>query len=101
MQPKDTGVPRGSKLELVCKAQGHPAPHYQWRRNGLDLEGEVHPELIISNYAMSSDSQPNLEAVFNCRVENDAGYLFTDRVTVKCLSSGMGCGRTAYLVYVD
>ena len=28
----DVMVPEGGTVKLICKAQGHPEPHMQWRR---------------------------------------------------------------------
>lgn len=47
----DVMVPEGGRVQLTCRAKGHPAPHVQWRRedgqeitvkeaNGIKSRGE-------------------------------------------------------------
>jgi hypothetical protein len=48
-QPQGATVVGPTNLSLSIAAQGHPAPAFQWRKNGTNLAGATQPSLSLTN----------------------------------------------------
>lgn len=48
LQPMSQTVATGATVNLAVVATGHPAPTYQWRLNGMNIPGAVHPTLVLN-----------------------------------------------------
>jgi hypothetical protein len=48
-EPEDRRVISGASVSLSVAVSATPPVHYQWRKNGEDLEGETDPVLLITS----------------------------------------------------
>ena len=74
----------GGMLTLYCDAVGDPAPRFQWMKDGSDLVGSTERWYIKQNITIDD------QGCYNCRVYNDAGYIYSKDVCVfveKCVPS--------------
>lgn len=53
-QPQSQTVEPGDTVTLSVSADSRPPPRYQWRLNGVNIAGAVHPTLVLSNIQASS-----------------------------------------------
>jgi len=65
--PQSQSIPPGSSLMLSVVASGPGTLSYQWQRNGLDLPGQNHPMLTISDTKISD------VGIYTVVVSNNAG----------------------------
>ena len=54
-------------MNLTCNAVGFPQPTYQWLRDGVVIESEVQPFLVISGIG------PEERGFYQCTVSNIVG----------------------------
>lgn len=47
LQPKNLNIHVRDQIELKCCAEAYPSPKYQWRKNNVDLSGEVNSTLLV------------------------------------------------------
>lgn len=66
-QPSGISLLEGNALALVVKAAGSEPLNYQWRRNGVDIEGETSPQLLIPAVT------PEDSATFSVHISNAVG----------------------------
>ncbi|XP_066557918.1 mucosa-associated lymphoid tissue lymphoma translocation protein 1 isoform X2 [Amia ocellicauda] len=87
VHPGSLTVKHGEELKLQCTAFGIPAPHYQWYKNGIPVQGETKELLMIKN----ADKDHN--GTYLCSVSNvleetwtepaDVNIVFPDKATAK------------------
>ncbi|XP_035711954.1 vascular endothelial growth factor receptor kdr-like isoform X2 [Folsomia candida] len=58
---------RGQTNELECDTEALPEPAFEWEKDGVKIEGETSPKLIISN---TSDKNVGM---YSCRAINELG----------------------------
>ena len=46
--PSNTTTDLATPINLTCTAEGHPAPTYEWYKDGVLIPGEIQPFLYIS-----------------------------------------------------
>ncbi|ACB75539.1 immunoglobulin domain-containing protein [Opitutus terrae] len=63
-QPQGAAIPVGGSVTLSAQGDGTPVPSFQWRRNGVDLPGQVAASLTLA------DMQPALAGVYTVVLSN-------------------------------
>ncbi len=76
-QPRDVAVMEGDRAEFAVQATGHPAPTYQWQRNGHAI-----PEATAWLYQTPPLTLDDSGARFTCLVENAEGSLMSAEATL-------------------
>lgn len=76
-EPQSKSVPENKRVVLRIRATGNPAPHYQWLHNGVVMEGENSPALVITHL------QQYHEGVYTCDVRNSEGAAYSQKAFVK------------------
>ena len=59
----------GDPVNLTCLAEGHPAPIYEWFKDGVLITREIQPFLYIS------DVLPSDRGNYSCSVINTEGAI--------------------------
>jgi hypothetical protein len=79
IQPVGLSIVRGSAATFSVLSGGTPPLHYQWRKNGLDIEGAVD-----ASYTTPPTSLTDGGAIFDVVVSNSAGTVTSNpaRLTV-------------------
>lgn len=85
-QPTDRSIRTGNDLVLTVVATGEPAPTYQWKFNGTDIDGATSATLTISN------AQPSNAGKYSVVVSNSSGSVTSNEVTVTVDNSGVSGG---------
>lgn len=62
--PSDAAVDAGAQAMFTVVAYGLPRPRYQWRRDGVPIDGAITASLVISN------AQPSDVGLYSVRVWN-------------------------------
>ena len=65
--PQDTVTKLGDKIHLNCIAKGHPAPTYQWFKDGLLIPGKNESRLYFP------DPSPEDRGNYTCKAINSEG----------------------------
>lgn len=76
MQPKGAQLNPGETFRLSVDAAGTGPLRYQWRKNGVKIEGEQGPELVFSSI------QPSDAGVYRVIVYNDFGSVGSELIPV-------------------
>jgi len=74
MQPQDTSAWLDSGADFYCAGTGNPnfgRINYQWRHEGVDMEGEDQPHLNVDPITPAS------AGAYTCIVSNDCGFTTT------------------------
>ncbi|GMH62333.1 hypothetical protein TrRE_jg8296 [Triparma retinervis] len=67
----------GGKVMLSVESTGGiPEPEYQWRLNGVDLEGRTRPMLMVNNISQKDGG------TYTCLVRNEAGQVLWEEAVV-------------------
>ena len=80
-QPQNTSVPPGANALFSVSATGTPPLSYQWRRNGVELEGASSPGLTILNAQLGDD------AAFTVVITNSYGSITSSVATLTVTAS--------------
>jgi len=75
IQPVSLSIVRGSVATFSVLSGGTPPLHYQWRKNGLDIEGAVD-----ASYTTPPTSLTDSGAIFDVVVSNSAGTVTSNSV---------------------
>ena len=75
-QPQNTSVPPGANAFFTVSATGTPPLSYQWRRNGVEVEGAISPSLAIMNAQLGDD------AAFTVVITNSYGSITSSVATL-------------------
>ena len=67
LQPKSYNTNIGASVTLVVTATGTPTLNYQWRKNGVDLQGATLSSLTLGNV------QTDTSGIYSVYVSNQAG----------------------------
>ena len=65
--PENTTVHLGDPIYLNCTAEGHPAPIYEWYKDGVLIPDEMESVLYIS------ESSPEDRGNYTCKAINSEG----------------------------
>ena len=84
VQPASQTVAPGADVNLIVVATGNPPPAFQWRRNGTDIPGAVHPTLTITN------AQPAAGGSYSVVVASAGGAVNSEIATVLVTSPDLG-----------
>ena len=71
--PKNTITQLGHEIHLKCTAEGHPAPTYQWYKDGVLIPDKIESVLYIPE--PSSEDRGN----YTCKAINSEGETDTSK----------------------
>ncbi|KAK0090647.1 hypothetical protein PV325_009390 [Microctonus aethiopoides] len=69
-------VEKDNVLELICNAESHPEPKYQWFRDNTKLEGQTFNILRIEGF------QAKHEGKYYCQITNDISEIYSNKSIV-------------------
>ncbi|GAB5562729.1 MAG: hypothetical protein SynsKO_43760 [Synoicihabitans sp.] len=75
-QPESVTVAAGASASFTVAATGFPAPTYQWRKGGVNIDGATSPTFSIGTTA------PENAGSYDVVVSNDSGSVNSDTVTL-------------------
>lgn len=78
-QPEPMQAAPGTAAEFRAGAVGSPTLRYQWRKNGVNLEGETNPTLSLSSVQAGDGGS------YSLAVANDAGAVESDPAVLQIL----------------
>ncbi|MEY3230805.1 MAG: hypothetical protein RL689_894, partial [Planctomycetota bacterium] len=81
-QPSSTSAAVGQSITLTAQASGVGSIVYQWRRNGINLQGATSPSLVFASL-MPSDS-----GSYVCVATGSCGSVTSNAAEVLAISSG-------------
>ena len=70
LAPENEIASEGSKVELLCEADGVPEPVIEWTKNGDVMEGETGTKLVVEH--LSKEDVAN----YACNASNAGGYVY-------------------------
>ncbi|MGC8887971.1 MAG: immunoglobulin domain-containing protein, partial [Verrucomicrobiia bacterium] len=79
VHPQSQAVATGAAVTLSVIADGEPAPAYQWRKNGIDLQGANSATLLIPSF------QPEDAGAYDVVVSNPLGSVTSQVATLSLL----------------
>lgn len=65
--PESTTADLATSVNLICIAEGHPAPTYEWYKDGVLISGETRSVLFIA------DPSPGDRGNYTCKATNSKG----------------------------
>jgi alpha-tubulin suppressor-like RCC1 family protein len=75
-QPVSTAAVPGAQVAFHVRVRGSEPFLYQWRRNGLNLEGQTNSNLILTNLSAS------MEGTYSIAISNTVGSVVSDTVVL-------------------
>lgn len=93
-QPKSINLKAGASGTLAVTATGHPAPSYQWYKNGKPISGATASSLGFTNFQISDAGS------YSVSLTNSGGVTESKTVVVGFISAGKASG-SAYEVGSD
>ncbi|WP_298739227.1 PQQ-dependent sugar dehydrogenase [uncultured Chitinophaga sp.] len=75
-QPQNISVPQGQTATFRVTATGNPAPGYQWRKDGVNIQGATAASYSITNV------QPSHAGQYSVVVSNSAGSVTSGNATL-------------------
>lgn len=82
VQPQSVLRPVGESATFSVKAGGLQPIQYQWKRNGLDIEGATESSYTVTNLTLADDG-----SIFHCKVNNSAGQIISEEATLSITSN--------------
>ncbi|KAH7936604.1 hypothetical protein HPB49_001639 [Dermacentor silvarum] len=84
VEPRDVVLKRGERLELHCKAVGHPAPEIRWLKEGTELKrpSENRAQVLQNGTLVISNATSEDSGKFSCLASNGIGAALTKTVTL-------------------
>lgn len=73
-QPQTVAAIEGNSVQFKVIIEGSQPISYQWKKNGLDINGETNSTLIIDNIQHSESGN-----YYSCLISNNAGSVETDK----------------------
>ena len=67
--PANTTTDLATPINLTCTAEGHPAPTYEWYKDGMLIPGEIQSFLYIS------EPLPEDRGNYTCKAINSLGNI--------------------------
>jgi fibronectin type 3 domain-containing protein len=80
-QPQSQTVFEGATVTFSVTATGEPAPQYQWRKDGVDLQGETDSTLTLTTVS------PADEGTYTVYVYNDSGNVISTGAVLAVMES--------------
>ncbi len=77
-QPTNASVAAGKTAYFSVKADGMPPMNYQWKKNGVEITGATSPSYTTPPTTIADNG-----AVFQVRVGNDGGTVYSNNVTLR------------------
>jgi hypothetical protein len=76
-QPQDQWLTPGLDAVLAVAARGNAPLSYQWRYNGMDIDGATNSSLTLKNV------QPSLDGAYSAKITNFLGSVTTSNAQLK------------------
>ena len=70
--PESTTADLATAVNLTCTAEGHPAPNYEWYKDGVLIPGETRSVLYID------ESSPRDRGSYTCKAINSKGAIVSE-----------------------
>ena len=87
-QPQNQSVAAGGSATLTAAATGTPAPSFQWRRNGVDLDGKTSAALSLADVEPASAGLYDVTASSNAGVATSGGAIIGVTTTFAVIGTG-------------
>ena len=75
--PANTTTDLATPINLTCTAEGHPAPTYEWYKDGVLIPGEIQPFLYIS------EPLPEDRGNYTCKAINNLGNITSEQAKLE------------------
>ena len=75
--PANTTTDLATPINLTCTAEGHPAPTYEWYKDGVLIPGEIQPFLYIS------EPLPEDRGNYTCKAINGLGNITSEQAKLE------------------
>ena len=75
--PANTTTDLATPINLTCTAEGHPAPSYEWYKDGVLIPGEIQPFLYIS------EPLPEDRGNYTCKAINNLGNITSEQAQLE------------------
>ena len=70
--PESTTADLATAVNLTCTAEGHPAPTYEWYKDGALIPGETRSVLYIA------EPSPSNRGNYTCKAINSKGEIVSE-----------------------
>lgn len=74
IQPISQAINAGESVTFICEASGYPALNFQWRKDGVDLNGQTSNTLTINNATLNDVGD------YELAIDNLVGSIVSDSV---------------------
>ena len=75
--PMNTTANLATLINLTCTAEGHPAPTYEWYKDGVLIPGEIQSFLYISELL------PEDRGNYKCKAINSLGNMTSEQAKLE------------------
>ena len=75
--PANTTTDLATPINLTCTAEGHPAPTYEWYKDGVLIPGEIQSFLYISELL------PKDRGNYTCKAINTLGNITSEQAELE------------------
>ena len=75
--PANTTTNLATPINLTCTAEGHPAPTYEWYKDGVLIAGEIQSFLYIS------EPLPEDRGNYTCKAINSLGNITSEQAKLE------------------